>query len=186
MAPLAMSLFSAGLGALSPAWPWCSVASAGMSRGPTRAGAAALVLHGQCLRGPCPRRAELDRGLLGPGWACQVCAGGLALGGWWSPALLPFSSGGHGLRVGALDTPASHVPSGAPSPASQTAPAGKPEKAAAGSQTDLAAYVPLLTQGWAEILVRRPTGTSPTGVGHSSLWMRSSSRRLRAGALFPE
>ncbi|XP_036857685.2 tuberin isoform X15 [Manis javanica] len=69
-------------------------------------------------------------------------------------------SGGHGLRVGALDTPASHVPSGAPSPASQTAPAGKPEKAAAGSQTDLAAYVPLLTQGWAEILVRRPTGNT--------------------------
>ncbi|XP_036771862.1 tuberin isoform X6 [Manis pentadactyla] len=69
-------------------------------------------------------------------------------------------SGGHGLRVGALDTPASHVPSGAPSPASQTAPVGKPEKAAAGSQTDLAAYVPLLTQGWAEILVRRPTGNT--------------------------
>ncbi|XP_057604915.1 tuberin isoform X3 [Hippopotamus amphibius kiboko] len=76
-------------------------------------------------------------------------------------------SGGHGLRVGALDTPASHFPGGPTSPGSQTAPTNKPEKASAGTQppgqkekTNLAAYVPLLTQGWAEILVRRPTGNT--------------------------
>ena len=76
------------------------------------------------------------------------------------------SSGGHGLRVGALDAPACYFPSSPTSPGSQTAPAGQPEKASAGSplpaqkeKTNLAAYVPLLTQGWAEILVRRPTGT---------------------------
>lgn len=79
---------------------------------------------------------------------------------------LSSSPGGHGLRVGALDTAASHFPSRPTSPGSQTAPAGQPEKASAGSplpaqkeKTNLAAYVPLLTQGWAEILVRRPTGT---------------------------
>lgn len=51
-------------------------------------------------------------------------------------------------------------------PGPQTAAVSKPEKASAGTQlpvqkekTNLAAYVPLLTQGWAEILVRRPTGT---------------------------
>ncbi|KAF5913800.1 hypothetical protein HPG69_002662 [Diceros bicornis minor] len=76
-------------------------------------------------------------------------------------------SGGHGLRVGALDTPASHFPGGLTSPGPQTVPASKPEKASAGTQlpaqkekTNLAAYVPLLTQGWAEILVRRPTGNT--------------------------
>uniref|UniRef100_A0A8C3X4F7 Tuberin n=1 Tax=Catagonus wagneri TaxID=51154 RepID=A0A8C3X4F7_9CETA len=76
-------------------------------------------------------------------------------------------SGGHGLRVGALDASASHFPGSPASPGSQTALAGKPEKASAGSQlpaqkekTNLAAYVPLLTQGWAEILVRRPTGNT--------------------------
>uniref|UniRef100_A0A287AIE9 Tuberin n=1 Tax=Sus scrofa TaxID=9823 RepID=A0A287AIE9_PIG len=76
-------------------------------------------------------------------------------------------SGGHGLRVGTLDAPASHFPGSPSSPGSETAPAGKPEKASAGSQlpaqkekTNLAAYVPLLTQGWAEILVRRPTGNT--------------------------
>ncbi|KAK2502866.1 hypothetical protein MC885_011589 [Smutsia gigantea] len=79
---------------------------------------------------------------------------------WGARARVRSMSGGHGLRVGVLDTPASHVPSGAPSPGSQVALAGKPEKAPAGSQTDLAAYVPLLTQGWAEILVRRPTGNT--------------------------
>uniref|UniRef100_A0A2K5K259 Rap-GAP domain-containing protein n=1 Tax=Colobus angolensis palliatus TaxID=336983 RepID=A0A2K5K259_COLAP len=74
-------------------------------------------------------------------------------------------SGGHGLRVGALDVPASQFPGSATSPGPQTAPAAKPEKASAGTRlpmqekTNLAAYVPLLTQGWAEILVRRPTGT---------------------------
>ncbi|XP_071078113.1 tuberin isoform X2 [Desmodus rotundus] len=76
-------------------------------------------------------------------------------------------SGGHGLRIGALDTPASHYPSGPTLPGPQTTPANKPEKASASTQlpvrkekTNLAAYVPLLTQGWAEILVRRPTGNT--------------------------
>ncbi|KAM4820069.1 tuberin isoform 4-T4 [Thomomys bottae] len=76
-------------------------------------------------------------------------------------------SGGHGLRVGALDTAASHVPGGPASPgAQQSAPAAKAEKSPSGTQapapekTNLAAYVPLLTQGWAEILVRRPTGNT--------------------------
>ncbi|XP_013202609.1 tuberin isoform X6 [Microtus ochrogaster] len=75
-------------------------------------------------------------------------------------------SGGHGLRVGALDTPAPHTPGGPAPLGPQTAPAAKPEKASAGTQlpkaekTNLAAYVPLLTQGWAEILVRRPTGNT--------------------------
>lgn len=81
----------------------------------------------------------------------------------------PLSLGGHGLRVGALDTPAPHTPGGPASLGPQTAPAAKPEKASAGTQlpkaekTNLAAYVPLLTQGWAEILVRRPTGTEEGG-----------------------
>ncbi|KAM9208697.1 tuberin isoform 2-T2 [Dugong dugon] len=76
-------------------------------------------------------------------------------------------SGGHGLRVGALDTPASHFPGGPTSPGPQATLAMKPEKASASAQTpvpkektNLAAYVPLLTQGWAEILVRRPTGNT--------------------------
>ncbi|XP_045848746.1 tuberin isoform X7 [Meles meles] len=75
-------------------------------------------------------------------------------------------SGGHGLRIGALDTPASHFAGGPPSPGAQTALGSKPERASAGTQlpaqekTSLAAYVPLLTQGWAEILVRRPTGNT--------------------------
>ncbi|XP_039102534.1 tuberin isoform X10 [Hyaena hyaena] len=69
-------------------------------------------------------------------------------------------SGGHGLRVGALDAPATHVPG------AQTAPASTSERASAAApfpaqeKTSLAAYVPLLTQGWAEILVRRPTGNT--------------------------
>ena len=98
-------------------------------------------------------------------------ASGFSTGRWWSPALLlSFSSGGHGLRVGALDAPASHFPGSPASPGSQTAPPSKPEKASASTQlpaqkekTNLAAYVPLLTQGWAEILVRRPTGTPGGG-----------------------
>uniref|UniRef100_H0XFR4 Tuberin n=1 Tax=Otolemur garnettii TaxID=30611 RepID=H0XFR4_OTOGA len=75
-------------------------------------------------------------------------------------------SGGHGLRVGALDVPAAHFPGGPASPGPQTAPAMKPEKASAAAQipvqekATLAACVPLLTQGWAEILVRRPTGNT--------------------------
>ncbi|XP_069343174.1 tuberin isoform X2 [Eulemur rufifrons] len=75
-------------------------------------------------------------------------------------------SGGHGLRVGALDVPAAHSPAGPASPGPQAAPASKPEKASATAQipaqekATLAACVPLLTQGWAEILVRRPTGNT--------------------------
>ncbi|CAK7305095.1 Tsc2 [Vulpes lagopus] len=75
-------------------------------------------------------------------------------------------SGGHGLRVGALDTPASHLPGGPTSPGTQAALASKSDRASAGARfpaqekTSLAAYVPLLTQGWAEILVRRPTGNT--------------------------
>ncbi|XP_037013158.2 tuberin isoform X3 [Artibeus jamaicensis] len=76
-------------------------------------------------------------------------------------------SGGHGLRIGALDTPASQFPGGPALQGPQTTPASKPEKASASTQlpvqkekTNLAAYVPLLTQGWAEILVRRPTGNT--------------------------
>lgn len=54
--------------------------------------------------------------------------------------------------------------------------AAKPEKPPAGAQlptaekTNLAAYVPLLTQGWAEILVRRPTGTERAGSLESAQW----------------
>ncbi|XP_036593799.1 tuberin isoform X14 [Trichosurus vulpecula] len=76
-------------------------------------------------------------------------------------------SGGHALRVNALDTPTSHFPSSPASPGLQSAPTARTEKASASAQTplqkgktNLAAYVPLLTQGWAEILVRRPTGNT--------------------------
>ncbi|XP_049647833.1 tuberin isoform X3 [Accipiter gentilis] len=78
-------------------------------------------------------------------------------------------SGGHALRVGALDSSASHFPSGSASQGTQgpPAPASRSEKTNPALQTplqkekaNLAAYVPLLTQGWAEILVRRPTGNT--------------------------
>ncbi|KAM6121869.1 tuberin isoform 1-T1 [Phoenicopterus ruber ruber] len=78
-------------------------------------------------------------------------------------------SGGHALRVGALDSSASHFPSGPASQGTQSppAPASRSEKTSPAPQTplqkekaNLAAYVPLLTQGWAEILVRRPTGNT--------------------------
>ncbi|XP_064376112.1 tuberin isoform X3 [Dromaius novaehollandiae] len=78
-------------------------------------------------------------------------------------------SGGHALRVGALDSSASHFPSGSTSQGIQSppAPASRTEKTTPAAQTplqkekaNLAAYVPLLTQGWAEILVRRPTGNT--------------------------
>ncbi|XP_072838442.2 tuberin isoform X1 [Pogona vitticeps] len=71
-------------------------------------------------------------------------------------------SGGHALRVGALDSAASHLPAGAGPQAAQSSPA--PPRAEKGAlqkeKAHLAAYVPLLTQGWAEILVRRPTGNT--------------------------
>ncbi|XP_025941420.1 tuberin isoform X3 [Apteryx mantelli] len=78
-------------------------------------------------------------------------------------------SGGHALRVGALDNSASHFSSGSASQGIQSppAPASRTEKTNPAAQTplqkekaNLAAYVPLLTQGWAEILVRRPTGNT--------------------------
>ncbi|KFQ58808.1 Tuberin [Pelecanus crispus] len=78
-------------------------------------------------------------------------------------------SGGHALRVGALDSSASHFPSGSASQGTQSPPAlaSRSEKTNPAPQTplqkekaNLAAYVPLLTQGWAEILVRRPTGNT--------------------------
>ncbi|KAJ6653731.1 hypothetical protein lerEdw1_008757 [Lerista edwardsae] len=76
-------------------------------------------------------------------------------------------SGGHALRVGALDNPASHFPGGpGPQQASHSSsPAARTEQVVSGAQAaqekaNLAAYVPLLTQGWAEILVRRPTGNT--------------------------
>ncbi|KAK2533604.1 Tsc2 [Columba guinea] len=78
-------------------------------------------------------------------------------------------SGGHALRVGALDSSASHLPASSVSQGTQSPPAPAPrsEKTNPAPQTslqkekaNLAAYVPLLTQGWAEILVRRPTGNT--------------------------
>ncbi|KAM6054358.1 tuberin isoform 3-T3 [Chlamydotis macqueenii] len=78
-------------------------------------------------------------------------------------------SGGHALRVGALDSSASHFPSGSAFQGTQSppAPASRSDKTNSAPQTplqkekaNLAAYVPLLTQGWAEILVRRPTGNT--------------------------
>uniref|UniRef100_A0A8B9E4W4 TSC complex subunit 2 n=1 Tax=Anser cygnoides TaxID=8845 RepID=A0A8B9E4W4_ANSCY len=78
-------------------------------------------------------------------------------------------SGGHALRVGALDSSASHFPGGSASQGTQSPPAppSRSEKSNPAPQTplqkekaNLAAYVPLLTQGWAEILVRRPTGNT--------------------------
>uniref|UniRef100_A0A8C3CZ98 Tuberin n=1 Tax=Cairina moschata TaxID=8855 RepID=A0A8C3CZ98_CAIMO len=78
-------------------------------------------------------------------------------------------SGGHALRVGALDSSASHFPGGSASQGTQSppAPSSRSEKSNPAPQTplqkekaNLAAYVPLLTQGWAEILVRRPTGNT--------------------------
>ncbi|NXU47588.1 TSC2 protein, partial [Turnix velox] len=69
-------------------------------------------------------------------------------------------SGGHALRVGALDSSASQVTQApAPAPRSEkTSPA--PQTPLQKEKANLAAYVPLLTQGWAEILVRRPTGNT--------------------------
>ncbi|XP_019368284.1 PREDICTED: tuberin isoform X2 [Gavialis gangeticus] len=78
-------------------------------------------------------------------------------------------SGGHALRVGALETSGSHFPSSSVPQSLQNPPASaaRTEKAAPAAETplqkekaSLAAYVPLLTQGWAEILVRRPTGNT--------------------------
>ncbi|XP_032086044.1 LOW QUALITY PROTEIN: tuberin [Thamnophis elegans] len=63
-------------------------------------------------------------------------------------------SGGHALRVGALDGSASHFSASTDSRRPKLSPAPQTEKA------NLAAYVPLLTQGWAEISVRRPTGNT--------------------------
>ncbi|XP_054850623.1 tuberin isoform X2 [Eublepharis macularius] len=76
-------------------------------------------------------------------------------------------SGGHALRVGALDGSTPHFPAGSMPQGPQSSPAIWMEKTVPGAQAalqkekaNLAAYVPLLTQGWAEILVRRPTGNT--------------------------
>ncbi|XP_015271085.1 PREDICTED: tuberin [Gekko japonicus] len=76
-------------------------------------------------------------------------------------------SGGHALRVGALDGSAPHFPASLMPQGVQSSPATRTEKAVPGTQAplqkekaNLAAYVPLLTQGWAEVLVRRPTGNT--------------------------
>uniref|UniRef100_A0A2K5SDH7 Tuberin n=3 Tax=Cebus imitator TaxID=2715852 RepID=A0A2K5SDH7_CEBIM len=112
-------------------------------------------------------------------------------------------SGGHGLRVGALDVPSSQFPGSTTSSGPQTAPATKPEKASASSRvpvqekTNLAAYVPLLTQGWAEILVRRPTGNtswlmslenplSPFSSDINSMPLQELSNALMAAERFKE
>ncbi|XP_078200438.1 tuberin isoform X7 [Callithrix jacchus] len=109
-------------------------------------------------------------------------------------------SGGHGLRVGALDVPASQFPGSATSPGPQTAPAMKAEKASTRlpvQKTNLAAYVPLLTQGWAEILVRRPTGNtswlmslenplSPFSSDINSMPLQELSNALMAAERFKE
>uniref|UniRef100_A0A452EKP5 Tuberin n=1 Tax=Capra hircus TaxID=9925 RepID=A0A452EKP5_CAPHI len=126
------------------------------------------------------------------------------LGTFYPHPRLSSSSGGHGLRVGALDAPACHFPGSPTSLGSQTAPAGQPEKASAGSplpaqkeKTNLAAYVPLLTQGWAEILVRRPTGNtswlmslenplSPFSSDINSMPLQELSNALMAAERFKE
>uniref|UniRef100_A0A2K5CR29 TSC complex subunit 2 n=1 Tax=Aotus nancymaae TaxID=37293 RepID=A0A2K5CR29_AOTNA len=112
-------------------------------------------------------------------------------------------SGGHGLRVGTLDVPPSQFLGSATSPGPQTAPATKPEKASASTRvpvqekTNLAAYVPLLTQGWAEILVRRPTGNtswlmslenplSPFSSDINSMPLQELSNALMAAERFKE
>lgn len=58
--------------------------------------------------------------------------------------------------MGPLDAPDPHFP-GSPAAAAPSASMGVWQPAQK-EKTNLAAYVPLLTQGWAEILVRRPTG----------------------------
>ncbi|XP_045676803.1 tuberin isoform X3 [Phyllostomus hastatus] len=87
-----------------------------------------------------------------------------------APAKLESQTGQQvclGARDRVRSMSASHFPGGPTLPGPQTTPASKPEKASASTQlpvqkekTNLAAYVPLLTQGWAEILVRRPTGNT--------------------------
>nr|XP_020742158.1 tuberin isoform X5 [Odocoileus virginianus texanus] len=105
-------------------------------------------------------------------------------------------SGGHGLRVSALDTAASHFPSSPTSPGSEKASAGSPLPAQK-EKTNLAAYVPLLTQGWAEILVRRPTGNtswlmslenplSPFSSDINSMPLQELSNALMAAERFKE
>lgn len=120
------------------------------------------------------RSARWPRVELGPWHACETGKGGTCQAGvasWAAgvprrPGPGPLHVRGHGLRVGALDTPASHLPGGPTSPGTQAALASKSDRASAGTRfpaqekTSLAAYVPLLTQGWAEILVRRPTGNT--------------------------
>uniref|UniRef100_A0A6I8PHE2 Tuberin n=1 Tax=Ornithorhynchus anatinus TaxID=9258 RepID=A0A6I8PHE2_ORNAN len=63
-------------------------------------------------------------------------------------------SGGHALRAGAQDSPVSL----APGPQGQPTPTCPDKTPPPKEKAHLAACVPLLTQGWAEILVRSPTG----------------------------
>ncbi|XP_042293954.1 LOW QUALITY PROTEIN: tuberin [Sceloporus undulatus] len=73
-------------------------------------------------------------------------------------------SGGHALRVGALDSSSSHFSTPSMPQGPQGSSATRSDKVVSGAlqkeKANLAAYVPLLTQGWAEILVRRPTGNT--------------------------
>ncbi|XP_044308541.1 tuberin isoform X2 [Varanus komodoensis] len=74
-------------------------------------------------------------------------------------------SGGHALRAGPVDSSASHFSaSSLPQGVQSSASAARTEKTVSSAlqkeKANLAAYVPLLTQGWAEILVRRPTGNT--------------------------
>ncbi|MEE6497969.1 hypothetical protein FKM82_002944 [Ascaphus truei] len=70
-------------------------------------------------------------------------------------------SGGHALRAGSMEGPSLTSPLGH----SGGTPVTRTERASHRAQvkkekTTLADFVPLLTQGWAEILVRRPTGNT--------------------------
>lgn len=104
-------------------------------------------------------------------------------------------SGGHGLRMGPLDAPAPHFP-GSPPAAAPSASSGVWQPAQK-EKTNLAAYVPLLTQGWAEILVRRPTGNtswlmslenplSPFSSDITSMPLQELSNALMAAERFKE
>ncbi|XP_053221600.1 tuberin isoform X3 [Podarcis raffonei] len=113
-------------------------------------------------------------------------------------------SGGHALRVGALDTSTSHFPATPMPQGFQSSPAptaARAEKAVPGplqkEKANLAAYVPLLTQGWAEILVRRPTGNtswlmslenslSPFSSDINSMPLQELSNALMAAERFKE
>ncbi|XP_019662830.1 tuberin isoform X3 [Ailuropoda melanoleuca] len=118
-----------------------------------------------------------------------------------APAKLESQAGQQVCR-GARDRVRS-MSGGPTAPGAQTALASKSERAPAGTQfpaqekTSLAAYVPLLTQGWAEILVRRPTGNtswlmslenplSPFSSDINSMPLQELSNALMAAERFKE